>query len=514
MADIQYPDRRPVIDYMARDYDSLLQAMRALIPEKLPEWTDYTAEADFGNVLLQLFAHMGDILSYYQDRVANESFLGTAQTRRSVIAHLGLIGYRMATAVPSATRLTVSVPGNATGTVVIGRGAAFATQNLPGRPSVRFEYNGAAPLTLDLGTLPPDPADPTRKIYSAGLPVEEGRLVADEVVGTSDGSADQRFPLLRTGVILRSLSPANPDITVRTELGGAAQSWTPQRSLAFSRGGQRDYTLDIDEDDRGVLRFGDGRLTGSIPPVGCTILATYRVGGGAHGNVAAGAVNTVVEAPALAVAGARVINPEPATGGADRESIEHAVANAPAVFRSMDRAVTADDYRALALNVNGVGKVRASADRRNVVTLYVAPADGGQVSDVLTASLLAYFADKRAITTVVEVADVDYVPVMVTAVVGVDSFYSRTSVEEAVTASAGGLLDFASVDFGQVLYLSKVYEAIEAVPGIVFANVTEFRLDRQPPGTVEPTGRLALGPNEIPVGGHTGGIKLTIEGGY
>ena len=29
------------VDYMARDYDSFLQSMRSLIPEKLPEWTDY-----------------------------------------------------------------------------------------------------------------------------------------------------------------------------------------------------------------------------------------------------------------------------------------------------------------------------------------------------------------------------------------------------------------------------------------------------------------------------------------
>ena len=76
--------------------------MRALIPAKLPEWTDHSSEADFGNVLLELFAHMGDILSYYQDRVANESFLGTARTRRSVIEHLRLIGYELATAAPAA----------------------------------------------------------------------------------------------------------------------------------------------------------------------------------------------------------------------------------------------------------------------------------------------------------------------------------------------------------------------------------------------------------------------------
>jgi hypothetical protein len=521
MADIRSPGDRPVIDYMARDYDSLLQAMRAQIPDKLPEWTEYAAEADFGNVLLQLFAHMGDILSYYQDRVANESFLASAQTRRSVIDHLKLIGYRMTTAVPAATRLLVTVPKASTGLVTINRGAAVGTANQPGRPSVRFEYNGTAPLTIDLDALPADPADATRKIYTEGIPVEQGRLVPDEVVGVSDGSPGQRFPLLRAGIILRSLGPtqaASPDIVVRTELGGVTQSWTPQRSLAFSRGSQRDFVVDIDEDDRATLRFGDGRITGAIPPVGSTIRVTYRVGGGALGNVAANTIRTVVDAPTLATAGARVFNPAPATGGAGRESIEHAVDNAPAVFRSLERAVTAEDYRALALSVNGVGKVRASADRRNVITLFVAPAEGGQVSDVLAAALLAYFADKRPITTVVEIADVDYVPVWVAATVGVNSFYSQSAVAAAVRTVAGGLLAFSSVDFGQNLYLSKVYEAIESVPGVAFTTVTEFRLDGMPPGSVEPTGRLAPGPNEIPAipaaVDYKGGIKLLMEGGY
>ncbi|MBP2326534.1 hypothetical protein JOF56_006919 [Kibdelosporangium banguiense] len=513
MAEINMPENRPVIDYMARDYDSILRAMRALIPDKLPEWTEYTAEADFGNALLQLFAHMGDILSYYQDRVANESFLATAQTRRSVINHLNLIGYRMTTAVPAATRLTVTVPQSATGSVTVSRGAAFATASQPGRPSVRFEYNGTAPLTIDLGTLPPDPADATRKIYADGIPVEEGRIVADEVAGASDGSPGQRFPLLRAGVILRGTD----DIVVRSELGGVVQAWTFQRSLAFSRS-QQDFTVDIDENDRATLRFGDGRVTGFIPPLGSTIRVTYRVGGGALGNVAANTIKTVADAPALATAGARVFNPAPATGGADRESIEHAVDNAPAVFRSLERAVTTEDYRALALSVNGVGKVRASADRRNVITLFVAPDEGGQVSDVLAAALLSYFADKRPITTVVEIADVDYVPVWVTATVGVDSFYAQTAVAEAIRITAGGLLAFSAVDFGQNLYLSKVYEAIESVPGVVFTTVTEFRLDSMPAGTVEPTGRLSLGPNEIPVApaasDYQGGIRLIMEGGY
>src|SRR5258705_9806940 len=129
MAEINQVDGQPVIDYMARDYESLLRAMRERVPEKLPEWRDFANEADFGNVLLELFAHIGDILSYYQDRVANESFLGTARTRRSVIEHLRLIGYKLATAVPAAASLQVAVPGTVNAVVTVTQGDAFATKS-------------------------------------------------------------------------------------------------------------------------------------------------------------------------------------------------------------------------------------------------------------------------------------------------------------------------------------------------------------------------------------------------
>src|SRR6476469_3920062 len=114
---------------MARDYESLLRAMRDQIPQTLNEWRDFADEADFGNVLLELFAHIGDILSYYQDRVANESFLGTARTRRSVIEHLRLIGYTLGTAVPAAAGLQVIVPKTVTGRVTIYLDDAVATES-------------------------------------------------------------------------------------------------------------------------------------------------------------------------------------------------------------------------------------------------------------------------------------------------------------------------------------------------------------------------------------------------
>ena len=513
MVDVVQVNGQPVIDYMARDYESLLQAMRAQIPTKLAQWKDFENEADFGNVLLQLFAHIGDILSYYQDRVANESFLGTAQTRRSVIEHLRLIGYELGTAAPAAASLSITVPGNKTDTVSIGKGDAFATKSQKDRPAVRFEYTRDSPLVINFGMLP---VVGGKKTF-VGVPVEEGRLIKAEVLGVSDGTANQRFPLTRAGVILSRLDTTQQasDVVVQTRLSGGATPWSRKESLAFSENAL-DFVVEVDEANRATVVFGDG-VFGTIPQQGAQIVATYRTGGGTAGNVVAGTIATIVDAPALTLlGGVSVTNPASATGGAERESIAHAVQQAPAVFRSLRRAVTAADYEALARSYKGVGKVRAVGSAWNTVTLYVAPVGGGKVSDVLEAGLIGYFEDKRMLSQIVEVSDVDYVPIYVTAEIAVQSFAVPGDVVALVQQAGAGLLAFEKVDFNQTVYLSKFYEESQNVPGVQFVNITEFRRGDQPIPAVEPHGRIVLGPNEVPVvpadAAYALGLKVVLVG--
>src|ERR1035438_615415 len=153
MATINLVDSQQVIDYTARDYSSFRQEILSIIPAKLPEWSDLS-EADFGVVLIEMFSYMADILSYYQDRIANEAFLSTAQQRRSVIEHLRLIGYEMAPAAPASAAISIIVGNNQNQTIEIRQGDQFATATTPDRSSVTFEYTGDKPLVIDLSTLP------------------------------------------------------------------------------------------------------------------------------------------------------------------------------------------------------------------------------------------------------------------------------------------------------------------------------------------------------------------------
>lgn len=512
-------------EYRARDAAALLAAMRLRIPELLPEWTGFESETDFGTALLELFAHMGDILSYYTDAAANESFLATAQTRRSVIDHLSLIGYRLATAAPASAELTVTIPAPCTGPLTIRRGDAFTTRSTSDTPSVRFEYAGADDLVLDCSDF--DPVDAATLRARVTIPVSEGRLVRDEVLGSSDGTTGQRFALTRSPLILPPAGPAllvTPALEVVSEAGGVRTAWQVQETLAFSGPDQHDVTVEIDAADQAEIVFAD-----AVPPAGAQIRATYRIGGGAQGNVAPGTIQTIAAAPELALRAATVTNLGPATGGAERESIEHATASAPRVFRSLGRAVTASDFEALAATFAGVGKVRAVPQGWNVVVLHVAPAGGGAVSDVLAADLLAHFEDKRPLSTRIEIRDVAYVPVFVTAQLDVDPYHPRVRVAEAVRSALAGLLAFDSVDFGSAVYLSKLYEAAEAVPGVAGVNIAEFRVPGQTV-PVHPEGKLTLAPREIPrlplasdfdrhpdgadPASYPGGVRIEPSGGF
>ncbi|WP_247828950.1 hypothetical protein [Arthrobacter antioxidans] len=84
----------PHIDYLAKDYESFRQALTDYLPTIIPAWTE-RREADFGMSLLELFAYVGDRLSYYQDAVANEAYLETARQRLSVRRHTRLIDYAL-----------------------------------------------------------------------------------------------------------------------------------------------------------------------------------------------------------------------------------------------------------------------------------------------------------------------------------------------------------------------------------------------------------------------------------
>lgn len=89
------PERNePDINYLAKDYASFRQLMLDRLSLIMPDWSE-TRVPDIGVTLVELLAYTGDYLSYYQDAVATEAYLGTARERISVRRHARLVDYAM-----------------------------------------------------------------------------------------------------------------------------------------------------------------------------------------------------------------------------------------------------------------------------------------------------------------------------------------------------------------------------------------------------------------------------------
>jgi hypothetical protein len=87
-----YPE--PEIDYLAKDYTSFRRIMLDRLSVSMPGWQERNA-ADMQVALVEVLAYVGDHLSYYQDAVATETYLGTARKRISVRRHARLVDYFM-----------------------------------------------------------------------------------------------------------------------------------------------------------------------------------------------------------------------------------------------------------------------------------------------------------------------------------------------------------------------------------------------------------------------------------
>jgi hypothetical protein len=165
-----------------------------------------------------------------------------------------------------------------------------------------------------------------------------------EFLGSGNGQPNQVFNLVNAQV-----EPGSVKLEVEE-----ADSWRAWDAVdGFFASGQNDRHYNLDA-AAGTVKFGSG-IQGFVPQIGQRIRVTgYRYGGGAQGNVAAGAIGKL--APSKSV---KLSNPLVAYGGADAEAIEQALQRIPSELRRRDRAVTRDDFQELALMTPGANIARA-----------------------------------------------------------------------------------------------------------------------------------------------------------
>lgn len=338
------------------------------------------------------------------------------------------------------------------------------------------------------------------------VPASAVQTVTDEAVGASTGQPSQRFTLAHSPVIPGSTS-ATVDET--TESGPTNAIWEEVDDLFTHGPNDRVYEL---LPATGEILFGDG-VFGRIPPPdngttpgGNIRMSTYRFGGGLASNVGVGALTSVVLIDSSITTPFDATNVLPAAGGADEEPVAQGIARAPAVVRSRFRAVSAEDFEALARETPSVRIDRALAlantrpDRDpgtspGSVTMVLVPFAVFETSvhgpilvqPSVIAAVLRFLDQRRLITTEVFARSADFRQVTVEATIQVEPRASVTETRSRAIdalnrffhALVGGT-DGTGWPFGGTIFFSNVFQQLLDVTGVLRVESLTISLDGAP----------------------------------
>jgi Baseplate J-like protein len=334
-------------------------------------------------------------------------------------------------------------------------------------------------------------------------------------------------PAAAGGALLQDLREAAPqiDLVETSDLGQFP--WEARRDLLGSEADDWHFAVEVERDGSARLRFGDGR-NARRPASGSAFTARYAIGNGPAGNIGADALAHVVSGNG-GIIGVR--NPLAAAGGTAPESIAAARVAAPQAFRIQERAVTPEDYAAVALRHPGVQRAAATFrwnGHGHTVFVSVDRHGGRPVTPEFEAELIAFLEPYRMAGYDLEIDDPRYVALDLALMVCVEPEHFRSQVRLAILDELSerylpdgrlGLFHPDNLSFDQEVWLSAIVARVQAVDGVESVTPTRFgRLD-DPDKTPLKTGVLAIGRLEIarlannPNFPERGRIALTMGGG-
>jgi len=469
------------VDYTSRDYYSIREKLIARIQARIPNWTA-ADPADFGVAFVEAMAYMGDLISYYIDRNANENSIYTATQRNSVLNIAQTFGYNPAGYRQALVNLTFTNSGSTD--QLLGQGTVVSGQVTTGDVVQTLYFTTTADVTVVSGT-------------SNTVLAKEGQLITlvspsavptyGELIGTSDGSPNQSYMLLHSPVV-------DGSITVFVQDGDIYSQWTEVQHITDYGSSDLVYTTSFDQNNNIIVSFGDG-VAGAIPVPYSQIRAAYTVGGGDIGNIGTNIATNISYVPGLtdtqvtALKGTiTVTNTSAAIAGSDPESTDQIRISAPASLRAANRAVTKKDYADLALSVNNVGKANANAAVWSSVTLYIAPTRNAGTTDLqpglnpdgttsseyttLASNVSAYMADKLLIGSSLSVQPPTYVDVVLSLTYALDPKYKASDVTSLILSTLSVVYGYNGLSFQQTIYPQDIEAVVNSLPGVKTARVT------------------------------------------
>lgn len=463
-------------------------------------------DSDSGKMILDTFAFIMRKLMIRIDLLANEAYPATAQQDNSIIKVLKLIGYELRSYTQAEVFINVGFPqGRPPAEIDFGTEYPLAATDLNGsninfymRSDGPTDYFNSVKVQLDI-----DGKAKTGlilKAYSGELRIEN--IDRGDIV-SQDGEI---YTLNETPVVQDSIRVFYFDAS------GVKQEAVETDSF-FNVPQNVDYITFIphfDEFRGAYIEFGDSDIVNILPDYK-DLQIYYCVGGGSTHNIIENSIATteVIVVPTLVTnqdVTVNLNNPGKGFGGQDPETVDEAKRTAPLSLRTVNRAVTEEDYAILLLKQGSVlhSQVLSPNDNRDYfpaeakiplfhVWIYVTLNKTIDAMDDLllmkqvnevgtliggdTYDILDYLNERRIVGIENVIKPTKYTRVFFNMTIEHGSFAVPEDVESLAREELNELYNIQNTGYWKKIRLNDIISKIkENVPGVLDVTIDKFRV--------------------------------------
>lgn len=443
------------VGYLDRSYQQIKSSVLARLVVNNPEITDHN-ESNIFIIIISMFAGIAEMLNYYIDMMAREAFMGTAKRFTSVVRLAALIDYNVrANLMATVDELFFLInesdgsPFFATSFITIPKGTIITDSN-------GTQFNTLADVQIVPGQ---------SGVYStAGQWVDK----ANVNIGVTNGNASQQIQL-----------PADyVDGSLALLING--EPWVLFRSLGLMQQDTMGFIVQVQDDGNAYVVFGDG-MNGVIPDNAAQVMANYKSCAGSSGNLPPNSINqlqgTLVLPNGVLI---NATNPDYSSGGADFQNIDDVRNKAPRAIRTLERAVTYQDYKDVAILVPEVGEAEVQYCCGKFVSVYIAPITQGVATQALLSKVDDWFNSpidgKKMITTKVTILPAGISKLFLDATIFAKPLYTSTQVLIEVINLLYAKYGFPFAEINGSPSVSDMISIIESAKSVDHVDVNSVKV--------------------------------------
>lgn len=432
--------------------------------------TDYS-EGNILIIILSLFAAIAEVLHYYVDNMARETFLSTARRYDSVVKHGALVDYHARAAIAATVDviLSRSITGNSIGAkLTIPQGTLFTDQS-------GNSWLSARDVTW------------YSNVTTCKVPIIQHEKYTTSALNNMVIPTGDRVQL-NLGTLPNGKYYEHGSMSL--QIGG--ESWVLVETFAKSKPTDKHFIVSVDEALNPYIMFGDGTF-GKKPAAGAKITnVVFYLTNGSQGNVKSNTITSVPSVISSSITDATVSNAYDAGGGSNYENFTMLKEHIPLSVKTLGVAITKEDFESLAMLVDGVNKAKADYECGRKLTVYISPDGGAVASSELISRVYNLLSQRAPMTTWLKVKSAGKVQIILEMDVTGKKSYKTAEIQTQILTALYNAYSPEQAEIGGSVRVSDIYALIDNLSTVDYLHLTKFYI-KPWPTTIYGNKELALG---------------------